>query len=187
MFAWRTAPSPSPFKAGRSSSASGSFHASLHWGDWWRDVLCFSCAHVQCLKLLNASDDLPRRKPQVVAALTPASLYTYIYSIIFLHSGMYRVVYISTRVFEDGCRIFSDTCSLDFHFSLFVASSMNLWGWWHMRSDCNLSTVLWQSSGGHMGVCFQFHPHCQAAGWDRTVFMNSGREPVWPSGRNLKR
>ena len=47
-----------------------------------------------------------------------------------------------------------------------------------MRSDCNLSTVLWQSSGGHMGVCFQFHPQCQAAGWDRTVFMNSGREPA---------
>ena len=47
-----------------------------------------------------------------------------------------------------------------------------------MRSDCNLSTVLWQSSAGHMGVCFQFHPQCQAAGWDRTVFINSGREPA---------
>ena len=37
-------------------------------------------------------------------------------------------------------------CTLDFpfHFSLFVASSLNLWGWWHVWSDCHL---LRQSSG----------------------------------------
>ena len=33
-----------------------------------------------------------------------------------------------------------------FHFSLFVASSLNLWGRWHVWSDCHL---LRQSSGGH--------------------------------------
>ena len=32
------------------------------------------------------------------------------------------------------------------HFSLFVANSLNLWGWWRVWSDCNL---LRQSSGGH--------------------------------------
>ena len=52
-----------------------------------------------------------------------------------------------TGVFEGGCRP-STHSSLDFplHSSLFVANSLNLWGWWHMWSDCHL---LRQSSGGH--------------------------------------
>ena len=33
-----------------------------------------------------------------------------------------------------------------FHSSLFVASSLDLWGWWHVWSDCHL---LRQSSRGH--------------------------------------
>ena len=59
--------------------------------------------------------------------------------------------------------------SRPFHFSLFLASSLNLWGWWHVWFDCHL---LWQSSGG-MGNCF--HLYCEAVGWDHigcTGFMD---------------
>ena len=50
-----------------------------------------------------------------------------------------------------------------FHFLLFVASSLNLWGWCHVWSDRHL---LRQSRGGH-GDCF--HLHCQAL---QTIRMN---------------
>ena len=44
-----------------------------------------------------------------------------------------------------------------FHIWLFVASSLNLWGWWLVWSDCHLFR---QSI---MPDCFHFH--CQAGGW----------------------
>ena len=52
-----------------------------------------------------------------------------------------------TEVFEGGCRP-STHASLDFPFHVlyFVASSLNLWGWWHVWFDCHLFR---QSSGGH--------------------------------------
>ena len=53
------------------------------------------------------------------------------------------------RVFEGGCwpLTHSSLGGFPFHFSLFVASSLNLWERWLVWSDCHL----WrQSSGGHM-------------------------------------
>ena len=55
-----------------------------------------------------------------------------------------------------------------FHFSLFVASWLNLWRWWHVWSDCHL---LRQSSRGHGWLL------CQAGGWDCigcTVIIDGG-------------
>ena len=66
-------------------------------------------------------------------------------SVVSLHSGMSRAVF--TGVFEGGCRpstYFS--LGFPFHFSLFVASLLNLWEWWHVWSDWHL---LRQSIGGH--------------------------------------
>ena len=40
----------------------------------------------------------------------------------------------------------TDTCQSRLPIPLFVARSLNLWGWWHAYSDCHL---LRQSSGGH--------------------------------------
>ena len=52
-----------------------------------------------------------------------------------------------TGVFGGGCQpLTHSSLGFPFHFSLFVASSVNLWGWWHVWSDCHL---LRQSSGGH--------------------------------------
>ena len=50
-----------------------------------------------------------------------------------------------TGVFEGGCWPLMHS-SLGFPFHFFVASSLNLWGWWHVWSDCHL---LRQSSGEH--------------------------------------
>ena len=72
----------------------------------------------------------------------------------------------SAGVFQGGCRCLG----FPFHFSLFVASSLNLWGWWYAWPSCRL---LKQSS---MGDCF--HLHCQAGGWDHigcASFMDGGR------------
>ena len=45
-------------------------------------------------------------------------------------------------VFEGGCRPWTHcVLGLPFHVSLFVVSSLNLWGWWHMWSDCHLEAV----------------------------------------------
>ena len=52
-----------------------------------------------------------------------------------------------TEVFEGGCRPSTHaSLGLPFHVLYFVASSLNLWGWWHVWSDCHLFR---QSSGGH--------------------------------------
>ena len=60
-----------------------------------------------------------------------------------------------------------------FHSSLFVASSLDLWGWWHVWSDCHL---LSGSPTEDMGDFF--HPHCQTGGWDHvgcTVLVHGSR------------
>ena len=57
---------------------------------------------------------------------------------------------------------------------LFEASSLNLWGWWHVWS-----VTSWGNPAAEgMGDCF--HLHCQNGGWDRigcTVFMDGS--PPW--------
>ena len=57
------------------------------------------------------------------------------------HFPSLRYVQGSTRiaVFEGGCRPSTYSClGFPFHFSLFVASSFNMWGWWHVWPDCHL-------------------------------------------------
>ena len=86
-------------------------------------------------KLLNTSD-LLRHKPLVMAAL-PASL----------SARLFPVALASTGVFKGGCRPPTHaSLGFPFHFSLFVTSSLNLQGGWHVWCDCHL---LRQSSGGH--------------------------------------
>ena len=54
-----------------------------------------------------------------------------------------------------------------FHFSLFVASSLNLLEWWHV------TVTSWGNPAEGMSDCF--HLHCQTGGWDCkgcTVFMD---------------
>ena len=73
-----------------------------------------------------------------------------------------------TGVFEGGCRPLTHSSpGLSFHFSLFVASSLNLWGWWHVLSDCHTDSRL-QNIQPHVSVsqaicyfCFVFWiVHC---------------------------
>ena len=43
-----------------------------------------------------------------------------------------------TGVFQGGCRPSTRfSLGFSFHFSLFAASLLNLWGWWHVWSDCH--------------------------------------------------
>ena len=62
-------------------------------------------------------------------------------------SGCHVLGSTPTGDFEGGsCPSTHSTLGFPFHFSLFVASSLNIWGGWHVWSDCHLSR---QSSGGH--------------------------------------
>ena len=58
-------------------------------------------------------------------------------SVISLHSGMSRAVHPqeSSKVDVDHWHI--SVWASHSTFSLFVASSLNLWGWWHLWSDCH--------------------------------------------------
>ena len=92
-------------------------------------------------------------------------------SVISLHSGMSRAI--STGVFEGGCwPLTHSSLGFPFHFSLFVAISLNLRWWWHVWSDFHflkqssgehgwLLPPLWVTASTSMGDCF--HLHCQAA------------------------
>ena len=65
-----------------------------------------------------------------------------------------------TGVFEGGCRpLTHSSLGFPFHFALFVTSSLNLCGWWHVWSKCQL---LRQSS-----VADCIYLDCQAGGWNR--------------------
>ena len=65
-----------------------------------------------------------------------------------------------TGVFEGGCRpLTHSSLGFPFHFALFVTSSLNLCGWWHVWSKCQL---LRQSS---VADCMNLY--CQAGGWNR--------------------
>ena len=120
-------------------------------GSWgspnWVQLFMRECC--DCLKLHNTSD-LPRSKPLVRIAL-PTSLN------LLCHFRSLRHVQGSTptEVFDGGWQPLTHS-SLGFplHLSVFVASSLNLWGWWHVWSDCQL---LRQFS---MGDCV--HLHCGA-------------------------
>ena len=88
-------------------------------------------------------------------------------SIICLHSGMSRAVHPQKFLKVD---ITINMCSVGFpfHFSLFIASSLNLWGLSHVWSVTPCGNPL-----EGMGDCF--HLHCQAGGWDGigcTIFMD---------------
>ena len=62
--------------------------------------------------------------------------------------------------FESGCRPSTHSgLGFPFHFSLFVASSLNLWGWWHVWPDCHLLISLKtaiRSRKDHDRWCVQF-------------------------------
>ena len=62
-------------------------------------------------------------------------------SVISLHSGMFRAVHPQEFSKVDVSRLSThSSLGFPFHFSLFVASSLNLWEWWRnfMWSDCHL-------------------------------------------------
>jgi len=59
-------------------------------------------------------------------------------SVVSLHSGMSRAVQ-PTGAFGGGSRPSThSSLGFPFHFSLFIASSLNLWWWWHVWSDYHL-------------------------------------------------
>ena len=68
-----------------------------------------------------------------------------------------------TRAFKGGCRpLAHSSLGFPFHFSLFVAHSLNLWGWGHVWSDCHLlweDTTQWKSR--------QLLGHVRESRWDR--------------------
>ena len=65
-----------------------------------------------------------------------------------------------TGVFKGECQpLTHSSLGFPFHFSFFVASSLNLWGWWHVWS-----VTPWGNPVDGRGDCF--HLHCQDGGWD---------------------
>ena len=93
-------------------------------------------------------------------------------SFISLHSGM------STGVSKDVCRtLVHASLGFPFRLSLFVASSLNLWRWWHLRSDCH---PLRQSRGRHMSPLpppleswrlRTYRLHCFPGWWSRLAWQ----------------
>ena len=66
-----------------------------------------------------------------------------------------------TGVFEGGCWPSTHSSQgFPFHFSLFTASSLNLWGWRQVWSNCKSSTSLLQSEE-NMGQNQPVNPPCQ--------------------------
>lgn len=67
-------------------------------------------------------------------------------AVISLDYSMFRTVYASL--------------GFPYHFSLFVASLLNMWRWWHVWSDHHLQGNPVESKSNH------FQLHCQGGGWD---------------------
>ena len=81
-----------------------------------------------------------RRKPLVMVAF-PASLSTWSFPLTPAWTGQY-----SMGVIRNGCQTLThSSLGFPFHFTHFIASSLNLWGWWYVWSD-----LLRQSSRDHM-------------------------------------
>ena len=108
-------------------------------GNRWCDVLGFvpagSASSFSTLQIF-------RKASHLWGLLCPA---------VYLLGRFYSIRHVQCRtptgVFKSGCRPSTHSIlGFPFHFSLFVASSLNLWGWWHVWSDC---PVLRLSSGGH--------------------------------------
>ena len=83
-----------------------------------------------------------------------------------------------TEVFKGGCRpLTHSSLGFPFHFSLFVASSLNLWRWWRVFFDCH---HLRQSSGGHGWLLppplsswrlRQYRLHCLYGWWSHLAWQ----------------
>ena len=81
-----------------------------------------------------------RRKPLVIVAF-PASLSTWSFPLTPAWTGQF-----SMGVIRNGCQTLThSSLGFPFHFTHFIASSLNLWGWWYVWSD-----LLRQSSRDHM-------------------------------------
>ena len=120
--------------------------------DWFCDVLGFVLAARQCLKLLNISD--LRHKPLMMVAL-PAGLQ-------HVQGGT------STGTFGGGCWTLAHVCQSGLSTPFSVASSLNLWGRYHV---CSVTS--WSPAAEARGNCFRYR--CQAGDWDcigSTVFMS---------------
>ena len=150
-----------PFKIQGTPWSFASFHASLLQAI--NGVMSLALrASMQCFQLLNTSD-LLRCKPLMMDAL-PASLSAQSFSFTpacpgqYLHSSFER-----RRLTID---IYT-SLGFPFYSSLFVASSLNLWGRWH----CGLTVASWGKPVEGMGDCF--HLHCQAGGWDVQAALSS--------------
>ena len=107
---------------------------SMVWCSWL-------CAHRQCLRLLSTWY-IPRRKLLVVAAFPPVYL--------FGHFPPPRHVLGSTpTAVLEGWMSNADTCQYGLPIPLFTFCSKltNLWGWWHVWSDCHFVK---QFSWGHV-------------------------------------
>ena len=105
--------------------------------DQWCDVLGF----VPAGSVSSFSTDLPKSKHLRGLIFPPVYLLGRFPTLWHVQGST------PTWVFEGGCRPFKHfSLGFPFHSSLFVARSLNLWGWLHMWSDCHL---LRQSCGGH--------------------------------------
>ena len=114
---------------GRSSSAS-SFDTSGRPGDRWCDVLGF----MPVGSFWSSTLQIFREASRLWELLCPPVYLLGCFPLLRHVQGS-----TPTGVYEDGCRpLTHSSLGFPFHFSLFVASSLNLWGWWHVLSDCHL-------------------------------------------------
>ena len=106
-------------------------------GDRWCAVLGF----VPAVSVSSSSTlQIFREESHLRGLLCPP-----IFSDISLHSGIYRAVHQQEVWKVDVDHWHISVWVSHSNVTLFAASSLNLWRWWHMWSDCHL---LRQSSGG---------------------------------------
>ena len=119
-----------------------SFHASLL--QEVDGVMSLALCRQECLKLLNTLD-LPRRKPLMRVA-SHANVSAQAFPLLPACPGQY-----THRSFRRWMSTI-DTFQSGLPIPLFVASSSNLWGWWHVWSDCHLWS--WKPAQGMGDFCF---------------------------------
>ena len=124
---------------GRSSSAS-SFNASL------LEVIDGMMSLASCPQVVSQASQ-HFRPSEKQATCGGCFARQSVCSVVSLHSGMSRAVHPQefSKVDVDHRHIPVWASHSTFHF-YFLASSLNLWGWWRVWSGCRL---LRQSSGGH--------------------------------------
>ena len=105
-----------------------------------KDVMNKADMHARATNYILNTSDLPRRSHLLGLLCPPVYLLSHFPSLWHVQGST------PTGVFKDG--FWPSTHSsqgFPFHFLLFAASSLNLWGWWHVWSDCKSSTSLFQS------------------------------------------